>query len=159
MEIFISVLLSACICTVFYFIIRRRLEPERQARAAMVRIEKELGSILVEMNNTTERNVMLLEEKVKEVRDLLSGVDKRIKIYKKETEKPVNVTYSPVVTVPSKPPENEAAKTAEKTEDRSTMKEKVLTLHAQGFDPKVIARQTGTDIGEVELIISLAAGH
>jgi hypothetical protein len=34
----------------------------------------------------------------------------------------------------------------------------VLALHRQGFEPKIIAAKTGSTLGEIELIISLADG-
>ncbi len=35
----------------------------------------------------------------------------------------------------------------------------VLELYRQGFEPKIIAAKTGSSLGEIELIISLAGGR
>jgi len=164
---------------VFRFVHKRTVRPKK----LLMEIESELDSLLVEMNGTTDRNIRLIEESIRRLKDEVAAADKRIRILQGEIQKrtessrtdylhlarhkPLNIEVieekvkkkedSP--SLPEKVRDNnDRSKTGtsgEKTSDTGIKKE-ILELNRKGIDAKIIAGKVGRPLGEVELIISLS---
>ena len=133
---------------VYFFLkrwIERRIKPDEMGQ----KIQDELGSIMVELNRTTEQNIQLIEDKIGTLKELLAKVDKTLSVLKRESEKH-DISRSIYDQIRQGQVRDERGQIG----DRNIQKE-VMRLHGEGFSPSVIAGHLGTTVGEVELIISL----
>lgn len=143
---------------IFRLILRRTVRPER----ILEQIEAEIGSLLTDLNGTTERNIRLLEETIRRLRSELEQADKRIRILQGESERqkaeesrPPAAEYTHLAS--RKPIKLEVLPDEPAPEESDTdIRASILKLHRQGLDSRIIAVQVGRPLGEVELIISLS---
>ncbi len=136
-------------------------------------IKDEINHLVVELNQTAERNIGIIEARINRLQKLVDSADRKIALLGKEREKVklgrevydrlkksaplVATSDSPSTETAVSPVPKEAADAALPEPGRSSADE-VLDLHRQGFDTRLIASRTGSTLGEVELIISLAHG-
>ena len=75
---------------------RRMVDRHAGSGAVLEEIRREVGGILTEMNQTTERNIELVEDSVSRLRTVIDQADRRLAILKRETEKHENsgIVYS-----------------------------------------------------------------
>ncbi|MBN2532496.1 MAG: hypothetical protein JXB88_06365 [Spirochaetales bacterium] len=136
---------------ILYLILKRKIEKSINPRALIDEIRVEVDRIIVELNNTTERNISLIEDRMNQLSGLLEKADKKILLLNREIEKyEVSKNYSNILQKAKKSDVSDKKETEE-----TDIKEKVLKFHREGFSPAVIANHTGLPVGEVELIISL----
>lgn len=120
--------------------------------------------MIIDLNQTTDRNVGLVEEQLERLSSRIAEADRRIVVLKKETEKTrsseeVYTRLRPVLPPSSKEPKA-ADKKAEKREEKPpevkrTTREQVLELYRSGMEAREIATKVDKTLGEVELIIAL----
>jgi hypothetical protein len=145
----ISLILTGFV--VLYFILKRKIEKSVNPKALIDEIRVEVDRILLELNNTTDRNISLIEDRIHAISELLERADKKIMILNRESEKySMSKNYNTILQKTKKNPEPE-----KKSGEEKDMKQKVLKLYREGFSPAVIANHTNLPVGEVELIISL----
>lgn len=72
---------------VVYALLRDRLRRATTAEAQIADIREEVSSLLVELNQTTDRNIVLMEDRIGSLNDLLSAADKKIGLLHREIEK------------------------------------------------------------------------
>ena len=130
---------------VLYLVLKRLLEKQYSHKAEIARVQAEVEKVIVELNQTTERNIGLIENKIREMETLLDSTDKRLNLLKRESEK--HDLSKKVYT--------QLAEHGNKNKNRD-IKQEVMRLYASGFSSGTIANQLGSSVGEVELIISLA---
>ena len=141
------------------WLLGRTLNPQKVLKD----IESELDSILTEMNGTTERNIRLIEDSVRRLKEQIAGADKRIKVLQGEDEKRSRVgsDYShlssrkPITLQVVDEPEVKAV-TKEPDKVEESINSRIISFHRQGLEPRLIAGKVGIPLGEVELIISLS---
>ena len=79
-------LINILILAIIYILLRRRLdrltEPERITDA----LAGDLDIILSEINQATERNILIIEDKIKDLESVISTAEDRIKLLKKQAE-------------------------------------------------------------------------
>ena len=81
--LFIS--LSFCLFMFFYF---KWYIKRRTSTSGLLPEEKvEVSRLIVEINAVTDRNLLLIEDKIKQLKEILDDTDKRISVYVKELEK------------------------------------------------------------------------
>ena len=146
---FISLALTALALAGFYIIFKRKLSISENQKKVLENIEGEIKSLIIEMNKTTDRNIELIEDRIRNLKSLVEQADKRITVLKKEQKiemKPVKIKQAeiPINTI--------------KIPKKLSFKEQVLDMHKKGLESKVIAAKMEANIGEVELIISLSRG-
>ncbi|MBN1649357.1 MAG: hypothetical protein JW874_15070 [Spirochaetales bacterium] len=147
--VFISLALTAVSLAIFYVIFRNRLSINEKQKKNLEHIENGIQTLVIEMNNTTDRNIVLIEERINELKNLIEQADKRITVLKKEQKQGLgqikkDEPAAPIISfsVPKK----------------LTFRDQVMDLHDKGLEAKIIATRLKANIGEVELIISLAKG-
>lgn len=129
-----------------------KIERRLQIHQIVARARKELEGILVELNQATERNVALVEDRIQQLKKSLEAVDKRLAVLHREMEKKFPATYHAVL----QKQEVSSPQTDSKEEKpREFSKAEILDLYNKGISPSLIAARLGTTVGEVELIISL----
>jgi ATP/maltotriose-dependent transcriptional regulator MalT len=143
-----------------YLVLKRKLARALSAAAILGEVREEVNRILVELNQTTNRNITLIEDRIRSLNELLGKADKRIALMQREAEKQelASRLYSELSSRRPAPAEEPPAPAAPPPEERegADRNEEVLRLARSGLSPALIARQLSITLGEVELIISLA---
>ena len=135
---------------VVFLFLRRRIDKMVNPRLILDEIRVEVDKIILQLNNITDRNISLIEDKIHTLEELITRADKKIMLLERETEKyHMSKDYTSILrkgakTVVGKPGTEE-----------TDIKSQVLKLHREGFSPEVISGRINLPVGEVELIISL----
>ena len=152
-----------------YWLLARRIARASDVSGHLAALRAEVGGLVAELNGTTERNVTLLEDRISVVNDLLTSVDRRIRVLGTESARyEAKVMAMPAAPGPADPAIPKGAPAAPRAasdpppaerhagaaEDRS---EQMLRLHRSGLGPEQIAERLGANVGEVELVIGLAS--
>ena len=91
-HILLIICVAFCIIMFIYlrWYIKRRTNASGVLNETRVEIKKWINEVnlsIAEINDVTDRNLLLIEDKIKKLNELLEDVDKRIKVYVKEIEK------------------------------------------------------------------------
>ncbi|HTZ50316.1 MAG TPA: hypothetical protein VMF68_01575 [Spirochaetia bacterium] len=70
-----------------YLLLRDRLRRAASSEARVAEIREEVSRLLVELNQATDRNVALMEDRIGVLNEALSTADKKIGLLRRETEK------------------------------------------------------------------------
>lgn len=149
---------------IVYFILKKRIARTLAAATVLREVREEVNRILVELNQTTHRNVSLLEDRVASLTELLARADKKIALARREAEKQelAEKLYSELAArrAPSAPPKpgSPPAEPAQAPAPQSLQEAAAdaVRLAQAGLSPALIARRLALSLGEVELILSLA---
>ena len=159
------VILSNCVVLFIFFVyFRRRIDRALQSESILSDIRAEVDQMIVELNQTTDRNVGLVEDHLERLAARIAEADRRIVVLKKEAEKvrTADTVYSRLK--PVAPPRREEAKKAEQKpeappEKKKTIRDQVLELYRSGMEAREIAAKVDKTLGEVELIITLGTNR
>jgi hypothetical protein len=148
--IFILIAVNVAGYFVIFALLGRRLDRRASPDS---RIREEVNRLMVELNQTTDRNIALIEDRVAGLTDLLSRADKKIGLLRRENEKhDMGARVYGRIAQPGIPDPPAGAKDSDEPAD---IREKVLALYRAGFSASLIATRVGAPRGEVELILSL----
>ncbi len=196
--VLLSIAVNALLIGLVYFLAKRRINRLLNGGEALDAIKEEINHLIVELNQTADRNIGIIEERINKLQELVRDADKKIMLLGKESEKlrlgtdvydklkkskslisegasreadlkagleGTRESKGETVTVTAKKISNMRPRPAPSAVQRETERPKpvtladeVLALHRQGLDTKIIAAKTGSPLGEIELIISLAEG-
>ncbi len=87
MELATLLVVNALVFLVLLVWLRRKVDRELNAERAIERVRREVADLITELNGTTERNITLIEDRVKRISDLLQKTDKKIAMLQRESEK------------------------------------------------------------------------
>lgn len=159
------ILVNLVVLLVFFLYFRRRIDRALQTENILHDIRVEVDEMIVDLNQTTDRNVGLVEDQLARLAARIAEADRRIMVLKKESEKTrtTDTVYTHLKPVapqlaekPSKPAEKRVEKSAEKPK---SAREQVLEMYRTGLEAREIAAKLGKTLGEVELIISLGTNR
>ncbi len=170
--VLLSLSLNVLLIAVVYLIFRRKINRALEGSELIDMIKDEVNHLVVELNQTAERNIGIIEERIVRLQKLVGDADRKIMLLGKESEKvkfgaeiydrlkkaapimrPVGQPEIPSIGDPDRASDPDVA---EVPVVERTASEEVLVLHRQGFDSRIIAARTGSTIGEIELIVSLS---
>lgn len=149
---------------VLYLVLNSRLKRSSSPAAQIQGLREEVDRLVMELNQTANRNIVIMEDKIAEVSDILSKADRKIGFFRRESEKhDVGAkVYSRIVeakAAPEAPREAPAAPSGGTDPNlggaRKDPRAEVLALHRAGFSAALISSRVGAPLGEVELVISL----
>ena len=165
---------------VIYKILSSKIKKKIDNKTFLKEVHDEINSLVAQINETSDRNVLLIENRLERLSNLISISDitlselkrfnsdsrENISENKKNTTNKINNSETGNIQNSINIIKNERI---EKVVDEGkfhvlndnetlTKRERILLLHKQGISPSVIASQTKATIGEVELIISLNRG-
>jgi hypothetical protein len=160
---------------VIYAVLRERLRREASAAAQSQELREEVGRLVVELNQTTDRNIALVEDAIARLNELLARADKKIGLLRRETDKhdggmQMYSRLAEVRAVPAAAPLPGPAAAAASRPDvpaaragvppaagpgAAEARTEVVRLARLGFAPALIAGRVGLPLGEVELIVAL----
>jgi hypothetical protein len=72
---------------VVYLLLRDRVRRAASAESRIAEIREEVSRLLVELNQATDRNIALMEDKITVLNEAISTADKKIGLLRRETEK------------------------------------------------------------------------
>jgi hypothetical protein len=152
---------SLLFITVFILIVRifNKLKKQQKSKV-LLELESEVNDLILEMNQTTDRNINILEEKIRALSKILNDADKRIKILGTETGKikAETTVYSRAGLIDEKKLDSDVP-LKKKQAVETNKRDRIIELHNNGFTSSVIASRVGLTVGEIELIISLVEGR
>ncbi len=161
----VIILINIIIFSVMYIILIRRIDRRTDPESISESIIRDLDLVLAEINQATDRNIMLIEDKLKELNSTVEKAEARIKLLKKnempktevrvEEPKKDELTYSTINKITNYSGIVSTVKSQVKTEDGVDSKKRIIELYKSGLDSGLIAASLGVNRGEVELIISL----
>ena len=168
--VFICLAVNLPLLAAAFFLLKRQMARSLDATEVLDGIRDEINHLVVQLNQTTDRNVGLTEDCIVRLQKLLDDADRRIALLGRESgkhEMSVRVydqlkrSAAAAKVAPTAPSDGESAekRTAAAAEVASADQDKasrVLSLHRQGFDAQIISSRLGATVGEVELIISLS---
>lgn len=161
----ICLIVCSVYCFVLYKIIIYRINKKIDNKSFLKKVKEEINSLVTQINETSDRNVLLIENRLERLNSAVNEADQRLQLFKKEIKKEIQTPVTELKEVKEKPISLEIIETDDATpeindqlEDDLNLprKDRILLLHRQGISPSVIASQTKATIGEVELIISLS---
>ncbi len=156
---------------ILFLYVRHKIDVSVKSAAILDNVRDEINRIMIEMNQTTDRNVGLIEGKIGALAKMIESADQRLSLLKRSREKSdkaaaVYTNLKPaVIRIPDNGDRKDpAADIPEKRGDivpdkEPCIREQVIDLYRKGFDAKIIAARLNTAIGEVELMISLETGR
>ena len=164
--------LIICILSFFYLRshVRRKTEINFLRNELLQEIREEVSELLSAIDETTERDISLVETKETELKILLEEIEKRIMIYIKELEsrEEADRVYTSLgknryknpapeeIPSPAFPIPDFNIKQDGKEEDANgNSMEKIKELLLAGFSPSVIASRLGISIAEAEFAAAL----
>jgi hypothetical protein len=152
MSITLSLALNILVLGAIFLYLNARVTKLLRKEALLDRVREEIEGLVLELNQTTERNIGLIEDRINILKQFLDTADKRIVLIGRETEKheTTNRLYNNLARKKAREqaPNEEPAK-------KSFNPGEVLDLHRKGISAGIIANKLGTTVGEVDLIISL----
>jgi hypothetical protein len=178
-------LVSLLFCFFAFLYLRAYIRRSLSQEESVISARDEVNRIIHRIEEVTERDISLIEDREKTLKALLEEADKRVRIYAKELEKGRNAqkTYQDLgnslrnslgssldnglpesrresgqpVFGPSG--EREAARPSAGQMDEKAapgnMNEQIRNLALAGFSPPLIASRLGIHIAEVELAMAL----
>lgn len=176
MSLSVYLLLTAGIVAAVAVWLRRLVVARTDPRRLLVDIEREVHELAIEINQTGDQTISVLEDRIAVARELLDSLElllQRAEVAPAPVEenpakepstemlRPERVEVSHGAEAPLKLSINAAA--SEGVVDEAVPEDdapidpgtRVRQLYGEGLAPHQIARRTGLAIGEVELIISL----
>jgi hypothetical protein len=139
---------------ILYIILNRNIEKKYNPDSVLDTIREEVNRLIIELNQTADRNINLIEEKIDVLNDAIAKADKRLNLFQKESEKH-DMSARVYNNILKKGPLPESEKSAAEVKPKLSTKEQVIDLYQKGFSAEIIANNVGATISEVELIISL----
>jgi hypothetical protein len=158
--------------------VRRALGSEEE----LDRIRREIGSLIIELDASADRNITVLEDRLTTLKDMIIESDKRIAILSNDRVKrqPETSVYDRMGRKAIQQPRPEdvsqlESKTSESAARRPVdaadipfirfsekplsieepFADKVLSLSRKGFSSDIIAARLGATITEVEMVLSM----
>jgi len=183
--ILVSIGVCILIAGLLYIIFTKKIERARSGPEVLKQISSEVNQMIVELNQTADRNIGLVEQRIQGLTDLLEQADRKIKVLQREIDrysrsvetyssiKPRNVpppalsatgadAHAPgsgqSVSQGLPPQRNENAAQAEESkssEEPKSRRDRIISLYNQGISADLIASRVNSTVAEVELIISI----
>jgi hypothetical protein len=145
-----------CVFAFFYF--RGHIEKRTSFEGILKDVRVEVNQLLQRIDEITDKDITLIEEREKGLKSLLEEIDRRMASLNRELARRENAekAYRKLGSFPRtetpKPPPPEAAP-APKVE--SSKDDQLRELVRSGFSPQVIASRLGMSISEAELAVAL----
>ena len=157
----IPCLVAFVTCSLFVLWWRSRIKKNLEIRKLIEQLKAEISELVIDLNGATERNIVLLENKLDLLNDALGKAAKMQKILIMEREKNESAERISASLSETRPlsikVEAETPLTVEAPIPMETLseKDKILVLYRRGESIVSIAEELGMSRGKVELVLSL----
>ena len=174
---------SLGLCCVFFLYFRRYIQKRTAAEELLAEYRTEVYRLIAQIDAATDRDALLVEERITSLKQLLEDTDKRIAVYVRELDRsrtgealytslgrgiraalganPGTVQAPPPAPEPvpaeSPPAAVPALAIADETApaEQPQIKTRIAALAAQGLSPAEIASRLALSLSEVDLALSL----
>ncbi len=138
-----------------FFFFKKRIDKSLRTDAVVNTIREEVEQLIIELNQTTNRNVAIIEERINQLKEVIALADKQIKVLNREIRKSAKETDT---YAHMKPNPVKIQKNAPSFEDETnSTREQALLLYSKGNSVESISKELRITVAEVELIISLSS--
>ncbi len=86
MTVLVGIALNILVLAIGFVYLHSKFERRTRPEALLQEVAREVNSIIVELNQTTDRNIGLIEERIETLKGLLEKVDKRLALMRREWE-------------------------------------------------------------------------
>jgi hypothetical protein len=160
MNLVFDIVLICLVSFLMFLVLRARVRRELGATALRDSVRKELGLLIAELNRTTERNVAIIEDRIKRLGATVGAADKRIASLADAlafARAQAIEAAAPAATPPASPVIDAREAPAASRFDAAaiTLADRVMEMHRNGISAPIIARNLAAPVGEIELIIAL----
>lgn len=128
-----------------FLFFRNRLNRFIKSSLYLEQIRNEVDGLVIELNQTTNRNIGLIEERLDKLSELLDKADKSIVLLSKNVEQKREETR--VYT--------DLKKKVPFVEQEMSLGDKVKQMYMDGMKKEVIASKLDVTLSEVDLILSI----
>ena len=144
---------------VFAFLYMLRLIKKRTSFDGILEdVREEVNRLLQRIDEITDKDISLIEDREKGLRSLLEETDRRLAAMNRELARRENAEEAyrklgrfPIIEKEKPPPPEPALPGGEKPSQEDQLKELVRS----GFSPQIIASRLGISISEAELAVAL----
>jgi hypothetical protein len=84
---YIVLIISVALCFFMFFYLKWYVKNRTSSSGLLPEYRNEVNRLIVDINAVTDRNLSIVEGKIKELKDILEETDKRITVYARELEK------------------------------------------------------------------------
>jgi hypothetical protein len=84
---YIVLVISIALCFFMFFYLKWYIKNRTSASGLLPEYRNEVNKLIVDINAVTDRNLSIIEGKIKELKDILEEADNRIAVYARELEK------------------------------------------------------------------------
>jgi transposase len=178
----IILIVSIALYLVMFLYFKWYIKHRTSGAGLMPEYRDEINKLKADINAVTDRNLLLVEEKIKELKEILESTDKRISIYVKELEKsrkgeelytnlgrgiraalkteaPALSTVMPNIAQQTPPAVQLPLETKPAEPQKPTSKRQIRAyidlLANEGISPQEIASRLEISIAEVDLAMNL----
>ena len=164
-----------------WFIIRSKVARYLELENLLAGVRDEVRALVLELNETADRNVSLVEDRMQALHDLLDDIDRRIGLGKRELEarslerevyeklskrRPIvpeagRTVASESIREPDAPISLSLGQSPEIVVSNDlaisskTRREEALELHRRGISADLIAARLGATVAEIELLVEM----
>lgn len=85
-QFFILLALDILGLAAIWFLLKARLRRALEVEGLLAEARRELRALSLELNETADRNITLLEDRLESLRDLLAEADRRLGLYRREID-------------------------------------------------------------------------
>ena len=183
MSSWLTLAITVILVAIAFLVLNRSIRTRTSQQAALDEIKREVGAIITELNQTTERNVKIVEDRIAQLEQLIRQADGRLKALRRDlpstighelydnrglkarpdrvqTEREQKASVEDSDPPPAQKPGSgvEGSTAIGFPEPEVPMRQRVRQLYLQGLPLERIATIVGKSVGEIELIISLEEG-
>ena len=187
-SIMVSIGSSIILAGVVYILLVKKIHKERSSAVITAEVRAEIDRMIVDLNQTADRNIGLIEQRIQSLGNMIKEADHRISLLQKQADdvsrhtdtysriRPHNVTAARVEhdSKPAKGVEPSNTKSADTQQNTAanpqhtekpgpaggqSKRDRVISLHRQGISPDIIASRVDSTVAEVELIITMTEGQ
>src|SRR6056297_964185 len=100
-SIMVSIGSSIILAGFVYILLVRKMHKERSSTAITEQVRAEIDRMIVDLNQTADRNIGLIEQRIQSLGELIKEADHRMTLLQKQTD---SLSRMPIPTVGSVPP-------------------------------------------------------
>jgi DNA-binding NarL/FixJ family response regulator len=164
---------SLILCGLFFFYFRWYIKRRTAAEELLAEYRAEVYRLIAEIDSATDRDALLVEERIRTLKALLEDTDKRIAVYVRELERSragealytrlgrgIRSALEPQAASPEarEAPEPAAPPAPEPVPVKQRLRVQIAELSASGLSPADIASRLNISPSEVNLALNLL-GH
>ena len=164
--LFYTALILLVINLVVLFAAFIRLKDRFSSARILGDIRSEIDRLILDLGRETDRDVAILEDRIRGLRELMDEADRRILLADREDSKRKSLPEIPVPEVtPEQTPEQaepviiytkpRISRRESQIEPEIPVRERAIQMARKDISPEIIAKTLGISQGEVDLILTM----